>query len=238
MRHARLVVREFETDTDRVLWLVVDATPSMAYGSPVAPGAKFAYAAVLAAALTRIAVAGGDCVALDWLGGRGGRPVVPTAGKGAFERVVQALEWGQTGNAFDTAEALEGRLARIARRAGRGSMVVVLSDLIDLPEGALDSISALGMAGRTLVVTQVLDPYEAGFPFQGTARFRSSEGGYEVEVDATAGRSEYLRRLQALQSKWREGLAHRGGRFVEATTQDDAVDVVRDILRAAARGSW
>jgi uncharacterized protein (DUF58 family) len=73
MRHGRLLVREFETETDRALCLVVDASASMAYRSAKAPGAKLAYAALIAAALARIALAGSDPVALDWLGGESPR---------------------------------------------------------------------------------------------------------------------------------------------------------------------
>src|SRR5262245_30321667 len=69
MRHGRLMIREFETETERALFLIVDASLSMGFRSPKAPGAKLAYAAVLAAAMTRIAIAGGDPVALDWIGG-------------------------------------------------------------------------------------------------------------------------------------------------------------------------
>src|SRR5512140_3469802 len=64
MRHDRLLVREFETETDRALRLVVDASASMAYRGSRAPGAKLAWAALVAAALSRIALASGDPVGM------------------------------------------------------------------------------------------------------------------------------------------------------------------------------
>ena len=54
MRHDRLMLRQFETETERAVWICVDASASMAYRSPEAPGAKLAYAALLGAALTRV----------------------------------------------------------------------------------------------------------------------------------------------------------------------------------------
>ena len=54
--HDRLLVRQFETETDRALRLVVDATASMGYRGSRAPGAKLAWAAVVAAALAKLAV--------------------------------------------------------------------------------------------------------------------------------------------------------------------------------------
>ena len=79
MRHGELLIREFETETDRDLWLFVDATKSMSYAGPGAPGPKYAFAALLAAALAYIAVRTGDRVGLDFLGGKGARSIPPRA---------------------------------------------------------------------------------------------------------------------------------------------------------------
>src|SRR5947208_708007 len=84
LRHDRLVVREFQTETDRVLCLIVDASASMGFKSRHAPAAKFAFAALIAAALARIATASGDPVGLDWLGGEAARPLPARAGREAF----------------------------------------------------------------------------------------------------------------------------------------------------------
>src|SRR5579862_9141908 len=67
--HDRLLVRQFETETDRALRLVLDATASMGYRGERAPAAKLAWAAVVAAALARIAIAAGDPVGLTFIGG-------------------------------------------------------------------------------------------------------------------------------------------------------------------------
>src|SRR5262245_26757930 len=69
LRHDRLLIRQFETETDRALRIVVDATASMGYRGAKAPGAKLAFAALVAAALARIAVGRGDPVGLTFFGG-------------------------------------------------------------------------------------------------------------------------------------------------------------------------
>src|SRR5499427_4037233 len=84
LRHDKLIVREFETETDRGLRLIVDASASMGFRGRDAPAAKFAYAALVAAALARVALASGDPVGLDWLGGQATRPLPTTAGREAF----------------------------------------------------------------------------------------------------------------------------------------------------------
>lgn len=236
MRHGRLLIREFETETDRTLRLVVDASASMAYRSETAPGAKLAYASVLAAALARIAVAGGDPVALDWIAGEERHPLPALGGREAFERIVSALEMVQPGGdaSFDT-KAVDRAFAAVARHARRGSIIVLFSDFIDLPPETLERFAALGSLGRSLIAVRILDPMEANFSFDGPVLLRSSEGNVVVETDAVAARAGYLEALEKIAKVWDARLSAAGGRLVRAVTTDDAVSVVREIV-AGARG--
>jgi uncharacterized protein (DUF58 family) len=234
MRHGRLLVREFETDTDRCLRLLVDASASMGFRSDRAPAAKLAYAALLAAALARIALASGDPVALSWFGGTRCRPLPGTGGREAFDRVVGALEDARPGGDLSGNEqALDRALIPLAQHARRGALIVLLSDLLDLPEGAADRLAGLATRGRTVIVVRVLDPLEARFPFDGPVRLRSSEGNTVVETDARAARAGYLTALEQLAEAIDDRLLRRGGRLVRATTTDDPVGIVRAVLSVA-----
>jgi uncharacterized protein (DUF58 family) len=233
--HDRLLVRQFETETDRALRLVVDATTSMGYRGASAPGAKLAFCALVSAALARVAVGSGDPVGLSYLGGGPTTRSLPVSGgREAFERILGSLEAAEAGSdAIADPTVLDRALGAIARAARRGSVVVVLSDLLDLPDVAADRVSAIAARGRVLVVVQVLDPDEASFPFEGTVRLRSLEGGVVVETDVEATRTRYLAALAALQEQWDRTLAARGARFVRALTTDDPVRLVREIVQAA-----
>lgn len=239
MRHGRLLVREFETETDRAISLIVDASASMAYRSAEAPVTKYEYAAVVGAALARIAVAGGDTVSLDFVGGLRCPSLPAAGGRAAFDRIVDVLESVRVGaDLHDDLSAFSRVITSVARRARRGSIVVVLSDLIDLPEGSLERTLALATAGRTLVVVRVLDPYEARFPFAGPVRLYSSEGATVVETDGVAARSRYLARLEEARTLWAEGLTTRGGSLVDTTVAGDPVAAVGSVLQASARRAW
>jgi uncharacterized protein (DUF58 family) len=236
LRHDRLMVRQFETETERSLWLLIDASASMAYRGPEAPGAKLAFAALVGAALARVAVAGNDPIGLGWLGGPPGLHGV-TAGFGqpAWERVVSRLERAQAGGDLsDDRSAVERAAHLCARQSGRGSIIVLLSDLLDLPEGAAKSVAALGTGKRALVVVQVLDPRERELAFRGKVRLRAMEGERLVVTDADAVRQAYKERLAEHTASFRRELAAEGGRLCEATTTDDAVRIVREVLQAIA----
>jgi uncharacterized protein (DUF58 family) len=235
LRHGRLVVRQFETETDRAVCLVVDASASMAFRGTRAPGAKLAFASVIAAALARVALASGDPVSLVMLGGAEGTGsvVARSGGREQFERIVAALEAAEPGGDAQVDRGMLDRtLQTLARSTRRGAIVVVLSDLIDLPDEAADRIAAMGASGRVLVVVQTLDPAEVEFPFAGTVRLRALEGGAVVETDADMTRERYLEAMAGLTRQWQDAVVRRGGRFVQATSADDLVRVVRDIVEA------
>ncbi|WP_437876955.1 DUF58 domain-containing protein [Sorangium sp. So ce513] len=240
LRHDRLMVREFETETDRALWLCVDATASMSYRGRRAPGAKLAYAALIAAAMARVALATGDPVGLAWLGGAGTHGLPAMAGREAFERIVGALEATSAAQDWSgDAGAIERALAPVAKKARRGAVVLLISDLLDLAhesgaEGALSAFTPLSTGGRTLITLQVLDPSEADLDFEGNVRLRALEGGAVVEADAGAVRAQYQARLAELTDAWSRALASRGGRLLRATTAEPPTDVVRALVRAIA----
>jgi uncharacterized protein (DUF58 family) len=235
LRHDRLMVREFETETDRALWLCVDATASMSYRSAGAPGAKVAYAGLLAAALARVALSSGDPVGLAWIGGTGAQSLPPMAGREAFERICGALEGAAAaGDMSQDQAAMDRALAPVARKARRGSVVVLFSDLLDLPARAMGAFGSLATSGRALIGVQVLDPAEATLDFRGNVLFRALEGGALVEADADAVRGVYAERLAAIAAAWSKELAARGGRLIEAKTGDAPTEVVRAIVQAIA----
>ncbi len=235
MRHDRLIVRMFETETDRGLHLLVDATASMGFRGDAAPGAKVGYAALIAAVLARIALSSGDPVSLDWIGGRGVAPIPPATSGDAFERIVVALGSIQsTGNASKDAGAFDRALQPVARRARRGATIVLLSDLLDLPAHASQQFAALGTQGRRLAVIQVLDREELTLPYAGSVRLAALEGDTIVETDVDAARERYLQALEEWTNEWVAPLARRGGRWLRAATDDDPIQIVRQALRAIA----
>jgi uncharacterized protein (DUF58 family) len=232
LRHDRLVVRQFETETDRALCLLVDASASMGFRSKGAPGAKLAFAAVIGAALTRIALSSGDPVSLTFLGGGPRAAHVPrSSGRDQFERIVAVLEAVEPGGDARVDRAvLDRALQALSRATRRGAIVVFLSDLVDLPDDAGERVAAIAATGRVVSIVQTLDPAEAAFPFAGTVRLRALEGGAVVETDAEATRDRYLAALASLSATWQNAVVRRGGRFSRATTTDDPVGVVRAVV--------
>lgn len=234
LRHDHLLVRQFETETDRALRIVVDASASMGYRGSRAPGAKLAWTAVVAAALARVAVKSGDPVGMSFIGGsKEAVPVPVRGGLEVFERCVDALEsQSAEGDVLSDISLLDRAVGGIARSARRGSVVVIFSDLLDLPREAPERVAAITTRGTVLVVVQTLDPDEDDFPWTETVRLRSLEGGAVVETDE-AGRAAYLAALAEDREAWKRALLGRGAKFLTMTTARDPVSAVRAIVEAA-----
>jgi uncharacterized protein (DUF58 family) len=234
LRHGHLVVRQFETETDRALCLLVDASASMGFGGAGAAGSKAAFAGLVAASLAHVALSQGDPASLSYVGGERASPVPRRAGREQFERMVASLEaLVPGGDATADPGMFERSLTSLLRSARRGAVVVLLSDLLDLPADAPERVASLAAAGRVLAVVQILDPAEVELPYEGTVRLRALEGGAVVETDASVARPRYRAALDALTGAWREAVSGRGATFLRATSADDPVAVVRAVLDGA-----
>jgi uncharacterized protein (DUF58 family) len=241
LQRDKLLVRQFETETERSVRLIVDATLSMQYCSKRALGAKYAYAALLAGALARVAVQGGDPVALDYLGGKTHSlsKVRTSGGMEAYRRVLVSLEttvpFGDALARRAVPSLLEGIFDEISRSTRKGAVVVVFTDAIDLPLDAVLRIAELAGALRSVALVQILDPDEVDFPFEGAFRFKAFEGEIEVESDQDS-KDAYTKRLQAHQTAIRNTLVSRGARFLSVRTDEAPTPVLRRIVETLAQG--
>ena len=237
LRHERLLIKQFETETERPVRLVLDATASMGFRSEPSALSKLDFATLIAAALTRIAVRSGDPVGLDFLGGGEDSSSLPLAGGlEAFERaLVQLSRTTAAGQVGDSRAELERAFGSVGQRSTRGTLIIVLSDLLEFGEPGPSVLSALGTGGRQVIAVQILDRVEALFPLEGPVRLKASEGTLEVETNASLARAGYLEALGALQRRFRDALHAHGGELVICRSDDDPVRTVRSVLRAAER---
>jgi uncharacterized protein (DUF58 family) len=234
MRHGTRMVREFETDTDRGVRLLVDSSASMGFAGERAPGPKYAFAAVVAAAIAWVTLRGGDRVALDWLGDDDG--ALPWgSGSLSFERLVGSLEQREPGGGFDAA-ALARLTARLGRSTPSGSITLVFSDFLDLPPGAGEALAALASRTRAVVGVELLDRDELELPYGGPVRLRAMESDLVVDTDAPRARAEYQAALAAHSTRFRASFVERGGRFVRGATDETPARVVRRVLEAVGGG--
>lgn len=251
LRHGRLMIREFYTDTERSVHLIVDATASMRYHSPAAksaaaPRSKLALTALLACSLGMLARRAGDPIGLTLLTGSdtdsGKLPyttLLPHAGSEALQRIIGLFEdeldrpasRSTTPSTEPLPAALWARaLGELSSSLPSGTTFLAFSDFFDFHEATSQPLTDLTTRRRSLTAVQVLDPAEVTFPFSGAMRFVDEESGLEVETDAGSSRASYLEALARLSQGLQDELSGRVARLLRVTTDAAPLASLQRIL--------
>ena len=170
-------------------WIVLDVSPSMAFGT----GARLKsdVAAGVAIVLARLGVRRGGRAGVILCGGREETVLPPRSGRRASAAIEHAVRAGVVPDGGGDAESLSRALARVRRLARSAGLVAVVSDF--RAEGWIGPLRSLGQR-HALVAVEVRDPREEVLPAVGTLRLVDPESGAEVEADT---RDEQLRRRYA-----------------------------------------
>ena len=175
-RFGRLLLRLFEEEEDLSIYLILDASSSMAFGD----GRKFAYAKRLIAALAYIGLANLDRVAIVTTTDRVLARMASTRGKQRIFRAFEFLRETQADGTTDLGQALKIFVSQHKRRG----LAVLVSDLYD-PAGFEHGINALRFNKFEPFVLHLVDPKDARPALQGDVRIYDCETGEEREVTVT-----------------------------------------------------
>ena len=183
-------VREAERESPLTVWILMDASASMAQQDAARPGWSLLHAAkALAACIAELALRQGDRFGLVALQREGLRLAPPGSGARQRDRLLLEMHELAAQGEFPSAE----RLTPLWERIAAGDLVILLSDCFD--EAGIALAERLAAARREVLVIQLLTAEERDFPFKGGHRFRDPETGEELLGDGSAMRSEYLVRF-------------------------------------------
>ena len=189
-RSDRFFVREAERESPLGVWLLIDASASMAQEDAARKGwSRLSAAKGLAACVAELALRQGDRFGLVALRDDGMRLLAPGAGVRQRDRFLLELHGLQARGAWPAPEQLRALWERI----GAGDLVMLLSDGFD--EGAIDVMTRLAAARREVLTVRILTAEERDFPFQGGHRFHDPESGDEQLGDGAAMRNDFLARF-------------------------------------------
>src|SRR5688572_25808353 len=164
-RQDRMVVKQFEEDTNLRCTLLVDISNSMTYGA--GPMNKYEYGCTVAASLAYLLLKQQDgvgCVAFD----DKVRVKVPVRSK--RNHILSIIESLEVNKPRDKTE-LHGIMRAVAESYPRRGMMVLVSDLLSDPVATLKGLKLLRQRGHDVMVFHILDDDEIDFPFNGPTRF-------------------------------------------------------------------
>jgi uncharacterized protein (DUF58 family) len=200
-RADRLVVKQFEEDTNMRCTLMVDVSNSMQYGN--GPLSKYEYACTVASSLAYLILRQQDavgCVSFD----AKIRMRVPSRSKrNHIMSIIEALNVTTPADKTDMYSLLRGMAESLPRRG----MTVLVSDMLADPQGTLRGLRLLRQRGHDVMVFHIMDDDELTFPFSGPTRFEGLETETHLNCNPRALREGYLEALDEFLNELRRGCA-------------------------------
>jgi uncharacterized protein (DUF58 family) len=230
----RYYVKQFEQESQLTVYLVLDASASMAFAGGGIP--KLEYGGLCLAALAYLIIQQQDKVGLLTCGDRRIETLVPPRARtNHLHDLLSVLDGVMTrGGAGDESPAAAlGRIAELSRR--RRALVVLASDLFDEDDRTLKAIAQLRAQRHDVSVLHLLDPHERSFPYDGLTQFESLESEHKLLVNPAAVRREYLDRMASFLERCRGTLAAAGVDYHLISTDRSLEMTMLDLLVARSR---
>ncbi|MDQ3705097.1 MAG: DUF58 domain-containing protein [Chloroflexota bacterium] len=225
-RLGTLHVRQAQAEHDTVLFLLVDASPSMDFGTPT----KFLSARRLAAGLGYIALSHLDSVVLAAPGADNRLSADPFRGRGQSPGLFRTLQDLNAGQATDFDGIMRGWSAERMGGGAVGRLAVIISDL--LLDGWRDGVRNLVMNGFNVTVLHVLSPEELAPSEDGDFQLEDSETGERLDVHlGAASLQEYDRRIAAWLAETETWCDANAARYVRLQSDWDIERTLLDLLR-------
>ncbi len=175
-RTGRLLLRLFEEEEDLSVYLLLDTSRSMAFGTPN----KLDYGKKLVAALGYVALSSLDRVSVLAFNDHVAARLPPTRGKNRIFGVFEFLRGLEAEGPTALGESMKTFVSQHKRRG----VAILVSDLYD-PESFETGINALRFAKFEPYVIQVFDAEEVRPPILGDVRLVDDETGEAREITVT-----------------------------------------------------
>ncbi len=198
-RTGRFYLKQYEEETNLVLWILLDASESMRYGS--GPVSKYDYACMTAAALAYLTMHQQDSAGFVTFDSQVRAFLKPSGQPSHLKEIVHQMNKGCGAEKTSLGPIFHDLAERINRR----SIIVLLSDLFDEPATILAGVKHLRYRRHEVVALHVLDGHEMDFPFQEATLFRGLEGYEDLLTDPRGLRDGYLEQLNGFMAELRRG---------------------------------
>lgn len=215
----RLLIKEYEVETNLRTHVLLDCSRSMAY--PEHPhGArlnKWDYAATVAASLAHLLLHQQDGVGLTLFDDEPRTQLPVSANRASLAGFIHAIERAAPAR-HTNMKTLFHHLADTIPRRG---LVVLISDLLTRFDDIVNGLQRFRFGRHDVLVMHVLDEDELTFPFTDQTLFEGLEdANVEILTDPQALRRAYLEAVQAFVSRLRGACLNQGIDYVLLSTAE------------------
>ena len=222
-RTDRLVIRRHEAEARADVLILLDASGDLGTGvHPAKAEASILAAATIAAFVDLQA----DNVGLEIIGGEGHEADRIPPSRRALGAIMRCLAQVQVAGRADIGAAL----ARHRRNLRPRSICVVISDLMEDPEGWGEAVVLLGKQGVDLRVLHVYDPAEWELRMGAELRLYSPEGGEDQLIDLTVAQREIPKVVDGYLAQVRSYLNRAGAQHHLHSVEAPLFSALRPLL--------
>ena len=224
-------VRQYSEERELTAWLLLDRSPSMAYGRADRP--KELVLCELAATIARVLTRGGNRVGAILYDNEIESTMPPRSGRNQVLALTRDLlrPVRARGTVTDLSVLLDTALGMIRRR----SLIVLISDFITEP-GWERSLLRLTERNEVIAI-RLVDPSEFALPDAGMIVVEDAESGEQLLIDSSD--PEFRRRLRAAGEEREAALqtatARAGVALHDISTDDDLVSGLVRVVESRRR---
>ncbi|MCS7020253.1 MAG: DUF58 domain-containing protein [Gemmataceae bacterium] len=224
-RSDKLVVKQYEAETNLRAYLVVDSSESMLYGETRHRKAgslyKYEYAATAAACLAYLTTRQQDSCGLITFDAEVRQSIPARSGLPHVDAIIKALHLSHPQAKTDIRKILQ----QVAESLPQRGLVLLFSDLLVDRPPLFQGLEMLRHRRHDVMVFHILDDDELLFPFSGMTRFEGLEELPHLLCDPRALRDGYLEALEEYLTEVRRGCTRIGIEYHLVRTSDylDAV---------------
>jgi uncharacterized protein (DUF58 family) len=223
-----LLLKRFQEERDLHVYLLLDCSRSMGFGTPP----KFDFARRVAAALAYVVLSGLDRASVVGIGGAAPSEFPLTRGKGRILTLMRYLEGlAAEGGRTNLAQAASAFVLR--RRPG---LAVLISDLYD-PDGFAVGLDVLRHRRYDVHVVHVHDRAEADPSLSGDVELLDVESGAALDVTVSQGRLRRYREVFRAYLDAVRAYCRRHGLSLVSTPADVPFqELILQMMRASVAG--
>jgi len=237
-RTDRYYIKRFEDETNRHIYLVVDRSRSMGFGSIAYD--KGQYAVTLAATLAYFFSLQRDSIGLLTFDESLGDFIPAKQRPGHFRQLMVALSRPLAGK--DT--NLDSPLQQIAQLISKRGLVILISDLLAPIETLRSNIGLLRSRGHEVMILRTIDPGELSLSITEVTTVVDMETGREMYLDPAEAAQEYSRNFANHRQDVRDICDSLGVDLFEMPTDQPLADALMHVVstqqqrsgRSARRG--
>ncbi|MBE7493283.1 MAG: DUF58 domain-containing protein [Planctomycetes bacterium] len=207
-------IKEYEEETNFRAVIVLDTSESMRYKSGENLS-KLDYGRYMAASLAYLIQRQSDAAGLGLFDQKLYDFVPPATSHASLMRMLASMHERKPEKKTDIGEVLTD----VAQRAGRRSLVILVSDLFDRLDNLRKGLEHVSARKHDVIVFNLMDHQEREFTFDRLTQFLGMEGYPDLLVDPRALRKAYLEEVATFTAEARRVCLRSRADFTPIDTQ-------------------